>query len=140
MKRLVLILGLVFVAVVGWRIADRLSADALGMAVGVMFGVLAGIPTALMMLANSRRRNEYEDSGRPTPHARLAQQNYGYGVPNQPPVIILTANPQPGHPAMQQGYPGYETAPRHALPVPREQVEARKYRVVGEKDEWIEEW
>ncbi len=118
MKRLVLILGLVLVAVVGWRIADRLSADALGMAVGVMFGVLAGIPTALILLANSRRRNEYEDGGRSAPSTRLAQQNYGYGTPNQPPVIILTAHPQPGQPTMHQSYPGYEAAPRPALPAP----------------------
>jgi len=140
MQRLVLILGLVFVAVVGWRIADRLSADALGMAVGVLFGILAGIPTALMMLAHSRRRNEYDDERHPPSHARLAQQNYGYGMPNQPPVIILTAQPQPGQPLMQQGYPGYGPAPRPALPAPSEHATERQFRVVGEREESIDEW
>lgn len=46
---------LVFVAVAGWKIGDKLSGDAVAMAVGVLFGVMAGIPTALMVMASNRQ-------------------------------------------------------------------------------------
>lgn len=36
--------------------AVRLSADALGMAVGMVFGVLSGVPTALLVMAANQRR------------------------------------------------------------------------------------
>ena len=50
MKRLIILMALVFMAVAGWRIGDRLSSDALGMAIGVLFGIVAGIPAALLLL------------------------------------------------------------------------------------------
>ena len=58
MKKLLILTCLLFVAIVAWRISERLSADAIGMALGVMFGVLAGIPTALLVLASARRREQ----------------------------------------------------------------------------------
>jgi len=48
---------LVFVGLAGWRLLNTLSADAVALAVGVCFGILAGIPTALLMLASGNRRN-----------------------------------------------------------------------------------
>lgn len=39
----------------GSAIGDKLSTDALGMAVGLVFGVIATIPAALLVLAASRR-------------------------------------------------------------------------------------
>jgi len=64
MKKLIMFFGLLFVGAVGWRIGDGLSADALGMAVGVLFGVTAGIPTTLLLIQASRRTEpsarEYE--------------------------------------------------------------------------------
>lgn len=50
--------AIVFIGAVGWRIGGTLSTDALGMAVGMLFGIMAGIPTALIMLADRRREVE----------------------------------------------------------------------------------
>ena len=55
MSRLIIFAAVVFVGATGWRIGAGLSADALGMAVGVLFGVTAGIPVALLIVAASRR-------------------------------------------------------------------------------------
>ncbi len=141
MKRLIILMALVFVAVAGWRIGDRLSSDALGMAIGVLFGIVAGIPTALLLLASSRRRSEAEDSPRSNPQGRFPQNGYGYpAFPQQPPVIVLAGNGAQGHMPMQPGYGNVDQQPRYALPAPREMAEERKFRVVGEKDEWIDEW
>ncbi|CAN5391675.1 hypothetical protein BH10CHL1_BH10CHL1_46410 [soil metagenome] len=140
MKRLIILMGLVFVAVAGWRIADRLSSDALGMAIGVLFGIVAGIPAALLLLASSKRRAETEDTPRANPQGRFPQNAYGYpAFPQQPPVIVLAGNGAPGQMPMQPGYGHVDQQPRYALPAPRE-MEERKFRVVGEKDEWIDEW
>ena len=38
-----------------WRISELLSPDAIGMALGMMFGVLAGLPAAALVLVASRR-------------------------------------------------------------------------------------
>lgn len=146
---------LVFVSIAAWRIAGQLSADAIGMAVGVLFGVLAGLPTALLVMASSRRR-EQEREAREEAAARRRQnqqqhpQGYygGYGPGYaQPPVIVLAA---PGQ-QMPQGYgqPGYGQAGydypyqgggmRPALPGPGT-VDVRQFKVVGEKEEWVDEW
>ncbi len=53
-------LAYVFVLSVGatvWQIGSRLSSDAIGMGVGVLFGIMAGLPTALLVLATGRRRD-----------------------------------------------------------------------------------
>lgn len=87
MKQTTLLCLLVFVGVAGWKIGDKLSADALGMAVGVLFGMLAGIPAALLVLASNRLREMQQPPAPPTPPARQL-----------PPVIVLTgASPQRGY-------------------------------------------
>lgn len=79
---------LVFVAVVGWRMGGVLSPDALGMAVGLLFGVMAGIPTALILLAGQRREGELR-GGRPyaakcvsvvEPRGQIAEVHHHYHV------------------------------------------------------------
>lgn len=52
----------VVLAIGGW-LADRLSPDALGMAVGLIFGVLAGVPTALLVMAANSGRVAMDDCG-----------------------------------------------------------------------------
>jgi len=57
MKRIVV--GLIVLAPIawaGWQLGGRLSTDALGMALGVLFGVMAGIPMALIAIAADRNR------------------------------------------------------------------------------------
>lgn len=135
MRKLLGLAALVFVGVLAWRIGGMLSTDAIGMAVGLVFGVMAGIPAALLVLATDRRRQEQdEEEGAydSTPYRQFPT------YPQPPPVIVFTA-PQaqptaPGpYPATPQGYlPGPSSA---AWPPPRAE---RQFRVVGEREEWIE--
>ncbi|NJN81633.1 MAG: hypothetical protein HC802_04650 [Caldilineaceae bacterium] len=140
MKRLIVVVLLVFVAVGAWRIGSRLSADALGMGVGLVFGVLAGVPTALLVMASGRRRDEPGSRGSRMGH----EQNphglpmYG-GYPQQAPVIVLTGNAAPG--GMVQAGPGqYGANPGYPALPDRSQMAPREYRVVGEKDEWVDDY
>ena len=55
MKQLAVLTLLLIAGLLAWLFASRLSADALGMAVGLIFGVLAGVPAALLVLAANRR-------------------------------------------------------------------------------------
>src|SRR4051794_16230253 len=57
MRRWIGLALLIFVGAAGWRIGGSLSSDALSMAVGVLFGVVAGVPTALLLMAGSRRHS-----------------------------------------------------------------------------------
>lgn len=57
MKGLFGIVGLVLLGVVTWQLGSRMSTDAVSMTVGLVFGVLAGVPAALMiMLAGGTNR------------------------------------------------------------------------------------
>ena len=47
MKHLIGLIILGFVSYMGFRIGGELSSDAFGMAIGMLFGIMAGIPTAL---------------------------------------------------------------------------------------------
>lgn len=121
---------LVFVGVAGWRIGSTLSPDALSMAVGVLFGVLAGVPTALLIMASGRRQRrveeEREERRAHASQAALAHPAHYYPPP-QPPVIVLTGQP----PA-----PG-QSGNSWVAPPPR--VE-RRFKVVGEQDGPADEW
>lgn len=70
MKTAIIAGGLLALGAVAWQIGARLSTDAIGMGVGLIFGVLSGIPTALLVLAAGGRRQGdryeqgYEDGRR----------------------------------------------------------------------------
>lgn len=144
MKRLVVVCLLAVVTVFAWRIADRLSADALGMAIGVAFGVIAGIPAALLVMASSRRRDGRDDEqpGPRVPRGQLGGHPAApYGYLPQPPVIILAGNGM--HPQATGAYQNM-AQPRqadYALPAPPQNVvDTREFRVIGETDESLDEW
>ena len=61
MKNVIVAIVVVTIGAVGWRIGGRLSPDAMGLATGVVFGVLAGLPTALLVLASNRSRRRRHD-------------------------------------------------------------------------------
>lgn len=148
MRQYIGLAALIFVGIAAWRIAGQLSADALGMAVGVLFGVMAGVPTALMVMASGRKRaaEEEETSSRRRQSQAMAQypaQYGGYGpggYPPHPPVIVL-AGPGMGQQGHPQGYgdPYGQPQRTRALSGP-EPVDVRQFKVVGEKEEWVDEW
>lgn len=165
MKQLAVVTVLIVGGILAWLLGSRLSADALGMAVGLLFGVLAGIPTALLVLASNRRRrtpDDDEEEEAPDGHGygsdRSRQRMLGQPYPYQPPVVVVTApqaapaggpwqNAQPySHPYAQGPHPqtvdsvGYPV--RQALPGPGAPSApgGRVFRVVGETEEVIDEW
>ena len=54
MKQLTVVICAGLLALVLWRITENISSDALGLAIGVVFGVLAGLPTAVLVLAGNQ--------------------------------------------------------------------------------------
>jgi hypothetical protein len=140
MKKLIILGFLTFVAVAGWRIAERLSPDALGMLLGVVFGILAGAPAALLVLASSRRRDESPDESRMMVRSRGTPYGSEYaGLPQHAPVIILAGNGMPVQMAGQQQTMYAEPQARYALPAVADASSPRHFKVVGEKEEWVED-
>ncbi len=136
MKKMALLLVVAFVAAGGWSIGSRLSSDALGMGVGILLGVLAGLPTALLVIAAGRRNGRERDE----PDFPMDRDG-GYGrFQPQAPVIVL-ANPgyaPQGMAPQQQGYdPRYALSPPQEMSMPQN---SRRFKVVGEQEEWVDEW
>lgn len=134
MKKFLLLAILIFVAVIAWRIGEKLSSDAISMGIGVLFGVIAGVPTALILIISSRGRRDYAD----TPaHERSAHPHYPQ-LAAQPPVIVVTGHGLPAQSAAQQpGYGGYPAQGQQNWDQPRPE---RKFKVVGEQEGWVEDW
>jgi hypothetical protein len=143
---------LVFVGVAGWRVGGSLSPDALSMAVGVLFGVLAGVPTALLVMAGGRSRTTAEETPRMRRGERAAGYEGGYGggyeggnprgsyppaywphQPAPPPVIVLAGPQGMGQgwgqpPALNVPQPGWTPRPD------------RQFTVVGDRDGLLDDW
>lgn len=114
LKPLVVLLVAAFVVTLGVVIGTRLSRDAIAVLAGVIAGVAAGIPTALLLVAVTRRRDEewvesYEEAPR-----------------SAPPVIVVTPGtpPQPQVPYYAP-YPLQAGTPRYS----------RQFRVMGDDEE-----
>jgi hypothetical protein len=95
--RLRVFVGLVTVAfavVLAFMVGNRLSDEALGVLAGAVCGVGAAIPTSLIIVAVTRRRDGPESR-------RASGQSQGdWPRPNAyPPVVIVSgpAGPQPSH-------------------------------------------
>ena len=54
MLKLSVLAVLVGLGILAWQVLDKLSSDAIGMALGVIFGILAGLPAALLGAAHRR--------------------------------------------------------------------------------------
>ena len=130
LKRFALLAVLVFVGVASWQMMAALSSDALGMAVGLVFGMLAGIPTALLVLATGKRQERRMSTGPGHDQQQPYQNGRGaLAYPQQPPIIVLTGGGvQPGA-LNQPHHGGGQWAPRPQ----------RQFQVVGD-GEGIEDW
>lgn len=105
MKQIIVTGGLIFLGISAWLLGSKLSSDALGMAVGVTFGIIAGLPTALLVLLASRRdrRRWDDDDDDYRPRDRRPQL-----PPAQPPVIVYVPQQLPAqthnHAPVQHNY------------------------------------
>lgn len=82
MKNLLIIAVLIFAGVAGYKINESMSHDAVMLIVGFLFGVLAGLPAALVVVASQRRHQP--DPVAPMPHYASTPQQA-----QQPPIIVL---------------------------------------------------
>ena len=55
MNRIFAIGALALLVFAGWKLGGVMSSDALGLALGVIFGMMAGIPAALIAMSADRR-------------------------------------------------------------------------------------
>jgi anti-sigma factor RsiW len=95
LRRIGLILSLVFAVALAVVVGSRMSAEAMAVVVGVVCGVAAGIPTSVLLMAamSRRERHQYEKSGQ--------QRQAG----NYPPVVVIQGGaPQALPPGQQAGY------------------------------------
>ena len=106
MKKVAIIALIAFAVTLAVIIGQRMSTDAMAVVVGVACGVVASIPTSLLILAVSNRRGERE-----------VRQRRDY-----PPVVIVN----PGN-----NQPRYLQPP---FPTPPMQAQERQFRVIGDED------
>ncbi len=94
-------------------VGNRMSAEAMAVVIGVVCGVMAGIPMSAVLFALSRRTRPVADES-PAPAARL-------------PLLVMA--PAPTHPPAVATWPGYYAPqyPAPAIPAPRE------FRIVGDE-------
>jgi hypothetical protein len=133
MRKIIVLFGVLILAFAFW-IGTRLSADAIGLAVGVVFGVLASIPASLLVIAAGRRGDRDEERSDYNPR-QIADSPY------QAPVIIWREPTQLAPPVQQQNYVAPTAAPAYQ-PAPTRTAVARRpapFRVVGEREEWIDD-
>ena len=76
MKQLTIVICTGLVALVLWRTIEHISSDALGLAIGVVFGVIAGLPTALLVLATKRQMDDVQPQRRQTQRALPEPNSY----------------------------------------------------------------
>ena len=140
MKQLSVVVVLMVGGVLVWLLGSRLSSDALGMAVGMTFGMLAGIPTALLVLVSQRRCNRDDDYD--SEQHRIPPP---YCQPYQPPVIVLAA-PREQQPTTVNNYDNRSVTIHtgvQGMPLLadrqreiQQQASGRRFKVVGETEEW----
>jgi hypothetical protein len=114
MKTVIALILIAFTVTLAVVIGGRMSTDAMAVVIGIVCGVGASIPTSLLIMAVTSRRETKEERG---------QASF-------PPVVIVN----PGNPGGQ--------APNHYQPPPLppalSQGSPRQFRVIGQEDAVID--
>ena len=119
LRKLGIGLALVFTIALAIIVGKKMSADAMAVVVGIVCGVVASIPTAILLLVMSAHR----DRQRPQPPATRSG--------SYPPVVVIQGGAPQALPPGQQ--PGYWPAP------PPSPVSNRQFHVVGGEDLLIDD-
>jgi hypothetical protein len=133
-RQLIVLITVAFMVTLGVVVGTRLSSDAIAVLVGVIAGVAASIPCALLLMAVTRRRGldrdrGYDDELEPT----VDRERHPAPQPAVPPVIVVT----PGNSAQQQLPPWLAQAQLSAWDDGAPSRSQRQFRVMGydESDE-----
>ena len=89
-KRLAFVGGCIALGAGAWGVASVMSSDAIGMIIGLLFGILAGVPPALLVLVAARRQQAQHDpyyTPRPAPPPPVHQPP---ALLSGPTVIVFT--------------------------------------------------
>lgn len=113
-KPIITLLAVVFVIALAVVIGTRMSSDAIAILVGVIAGVAASVPTALLLIVVTKRREEEY------------VEPYEEQRPAMPPVIVVAPN------AMPQAMPPYGSGYGQQMPMLQQ---PRRFRVMGYEDE-----
>lgn len=114
--------GILFLITLAVVIGLRMSSEAMAVVIGVIFGVAASIPTSLLIMAVTWRREQKALGNTNSAARRLAREALPPSV-----VIVNPGGVTSGNPYRQPAY----------LPQPDVQwgQPQRQFRVVGEPDE-----
>ena len=123
MKHVAMLVVVAFAVGLAVVVGNRMSADAMAVVVGVMCGVVASVPTSLLLIWALRR-------GAGNGAGVESQARNGVGV-NYPPVVVV--NPGQGMPAY--GPPSIPSLDR-GLPAPGG---PRTFKVVGEEETMLDD-
>ena len=113
-KQMVAAGGLVFAVTLAIIVGKQMTTEAMAVVIGVVCGVIAGIPTSILLLVALSRR----DSVRAREETAARQMPGAY-----PPVVVIQGGGmQPQQPALNSGYwPAPNAAP----------LVSRQFHVVG---------
>jgi hypothetical protein len=118
-KRVAALVAVAFAVTLAAVVGTRLSSDAIAVLVGVVAGVAASIPTALLLIVVTRRREEEDDED--TYYQERRRDN--------PPVIVVAPGGAP------QALPQYMGSYPAQLAPP---TGRRRFRVMGYDDDELE--
>lgn len=94
MKRYILIFSGLFVVAIAITMAFRMTSDAMAVIVGIILGMLATVPTSLLLLYLVRQREQQQLDPR---------QQYQAG--QYPPVVVVNSTPNGGFAGMGNANP-----------------------------------
>jgi len=118
-KRIAALVAVAFAVTLAVVVGTRLSSDAIAVLVGVVAGVAASIPTALLLIVVTGRRTEEDDE----------ETYYQDRRRDSPPVIVVAPGSAP------QALPQYMGNFQAQLAPP---ADRRHFRVMGYDDEELE--
>jgi hypothetical protein len=115
-KRGALVLGAIFCVALALALGNRMSVDATAVVVGVACGVLASVPTSLLLIWALHRRDQ--GAGHPA----------GPGMGNYyPPIVVV-------NPGQNYGRTGWGPAAYPVPEAPPAPGSSRQFKVIGEAE------
>ena len=125
MSKLLQFFVVVFAVTLAVMVGKRMSADAMAIVIGVICGVLASIPTSLLVVWATGRRGAASNAPDRTTQAALP--------PGYPPVVVIN----PGQPFAAHGYGRDSLSAPDGYPYANQLPPAagpRTFKVVGDED------
>lgn len=127
MRNGIILAGIAFAVTLAVIVGNKLSSEALAVAVGALCGIAASIPVSIgLVIAASRNWGHAEERPRQVDYEY--PQGSAHRYPQQPPVIVVTP------PQMQQSPYGYANQPYYFPPPANgNSYDSREFKVIGDE-------